>query len=97
MTEEGYTMVDGTETHSLVYGDPNATASLIRDSDYDGTIEFSGSSSEELLLEFVSTGPDGTAEFKVSTDGGNTWLEDENGDTMLYTAGDENSQLRSKG
>lgn len=97
MTEEGYTMVDGTETHSLVYGDPNATASLIRDSDYDGTIEFSGSSSEELLLEFVSTGPDGTAEFKVSTDGGNTWLEDENGDTMLYTAGDENSPVEIEG
>nr|WP_321258303.1 flagellar hook-associated protein FlgK [uncultured Pseudodesulfovibrio sp.] len=97
MTEEGYTMVDGTETHSLVYGDPNATASLIRDSDYDGTIEFSGSSSEELLLEFVSTGPDGTAEFKVSTDGGKTWLEDENGDTMLYTAGDENSPVEIEG
>jgi len=97
LTEEGYTMVDGTETHSLVYGDPNATASLIRDSDYDGTVEFSGSSSEELLIEFVSTGPDGTAEFKVSTDGGNTWLEDENGDTMLYTAGDENSPVEIEG
>ena len=97
LTDEGFMLVDGAETHSLVYGDPKATESLFRDSEYDGSVQFSGSSSEEILIEFTSTGTDGSAEFKVSTDGGNTWLTDENGDTMLYTAGDENAPVEIAG
>ncbi|MCJ2164542.1 MULTISPECIES: flagellar basal body rod C-terminal domain-containing protein [unclassified Pseudodesulfovibrio] len=97
LTEEGYTMVDGTETHSLVYQSAKVNESLMRDSDYDGTLEYSGTSSEELLLEFVSTGADGTARFKVSTDGGETWLTDENGDTMLYTADGQDGSVEIEG
>ncbi|QGY39554.1 flagellar hook-associated protein FlgK [Pseudodesulfovibrio cashew] len=97
LTEEGYTLVDGTSTHSLVYGTAQVTSTLIRDSDYEGTLEYSGSSSEEILIEFVSSGADGTAQFKVSTDGGNTWQTDENGDTLLYTAGDEDSSVTIEG
>ncbi|BDQ35506.1 flagellar hook-associated protein FlgK [Pseudodesulfovibrio portus] len=97
LTEEGYTMVDDTETHHLVYSSPKVTQSLLRDSTYEGSLEFEGETSEELLLEFVSTGADGTAQFRVSTDGGDTWLEDENGDTMLYTAGDENNSVEVDG
>lgn len=97
LTEEGYSMVDGTETHHLVYGSPQVTESLKRSSTYDGSLEFEGETSEELLLEFVTTGADGTAQFKVSTDGGETWLEDENGDTALYTAGDSNNSVEVEG
>lgn len=97
LTEEGYTLVDGTETHSLVYGMPRATESLMNDSAYDGTVEYSGTSSGEILMEFTSTGPDGTAQFKVSLDGGRTWEEGENGDTMLYTAGDDDSPVEING
>lgn len=97
MTEEGYTLVDGTETHSLAYQSAHSTETLRRDSEYDGTIEFSGTSSEEILIEFVTTGTDGTAQFKVSTDGGNTWLTDDNGDTLLYTAGDEDNSVTIEG
>jgi flagellar hook-associated protein 1 FlgK len=86
LTEEGYTLVDGTDTHNLVYADARTSASLVRGSDYDGTLFYSGESGEELLIEFVTPGADGTAQFKVSTDGGQTWLTDDNGDTMLYTA-----------
>jgi flagellar hook-associated protein 1 FlgK len=97
LSEEGYTLVDGTQTHSLVYGDPQVTSSLLRESDYDGTLEYSGTSSEELLIEFVSTGTDGTAQFRASTDGGNTWLEDEDGSTQLFTAGNESSSVEIEG
>jgi flagellar hook-associated protein 1 FlgK len=97
LTEEGYTLVDGTETHDLVYANPNVTESLVRDSDYDGTLNYSGDSSEELLIEFVSSGPDGTAQFKVSTDGGNTWLTDGNGDLVLYTADGEDGAVEIEG
>jgi flagellar hook-associated protein 1 FlgK len=97
LTEEGYTLVDGTETHSLVYTGARTTESLMRSSDYDGEIAYSGTSSEELLIEFVTSGTDGTAQFKVSLDGGETWIEDENGDTMLYTAGDADSAVEIEG
>ncbi len=92
LTEEGLPLVDGTETHNLVYGNTQTSQSLTRASTYVGDIEYSGESSEEILMEFVSSGTDGTAQFKVSLDSGNTWLEDENGNTALYTAGDENSR-----
>lgn len=97
LTEEGYSLVDGTETHYLVYGSEQSTESLMSTSTYEGEIQYSGDTSEEILIEFVSSGTDGAAEFKVSLDGGNTWVEDENGDTMLYTAGDEDSSVEVEG
>ncbi|OIQ50803.1 Flagellar hook-associated protein 1 [Pseudodesulfovibrio hydrargyri] len=97
LTEEGYTLVDGTDTHNLVYADARTGASLVRGSDYDGTLAYSGESGEELLIEFVTPGADGTAQFKVSTDGGNTWLTDEDGDVMLYTADGEDGAVEIEG
>ena len=94
-TEEGYTLVDGTQTHNLVYSQAKVTESLLRASDYDGSIAYSGTSSEEILIEFVTDGADGTAQFRVSLDGGETWVEDEDGSTKLYTAGDEDSSVRN--
>ncbi|MDD3311597.1 flagellar hook-associated protein FlgK [Pseudodesulfovibrio sp.] len=96
-TEEGYTLVDGTQTHDLVYGQAKATQSLLRASDYDGSIAYSGASSEEILIDFVTGGADGAAQFRVSLDGGETWVEDEDGDTMLYTAGDEDAAVEVAG
>ncbi|ADU62129.1 MAG: flagellar hook-associated protein FlgK [Pseudodesulfovibrio sp.] len=97
LTDEGYSLVDGTETHSLVYGDATATSALVRASDYDGELAYSGTSSEEVLLKFVSSGADGTAQFKASLDGGKTWITDENGETMLYIAGDEAAPVEIAG
>jgi len=97
LTDEGYSLVDGTETHLLVYATDRSTQSLMRGSDYDGELAFSGSSSEEIVIEFVTSGEDGTAQFKASLDGGKTWLIDDNGDTMLYTAGDADSPVTIAG
>ncbi|QJB57223.1 flagellar basal body rod C-terminal domain-containing protein [Pseudodesulfovibrio sp. zrk46] len=96
LTEEGNSLVDGSETHHLAYSDARTTESLVRDSTYTGEIAYSGTSGDELLIEFVSNGPDGTAQFKVSTDGGQTWLEDD-GNTMLYTADDEDNSVEING
>ncbi|WP_291327512.1 flagellar hook-associated protein FlgK [Desulfovibrio sp. UCD-KL4C] len=90
-TESGMPLVEGSETHKLVYSSARSTESLMPASAYDGELNFSGSSSEEMLLEFTSSGPDGNAEFKVSFDGGNTWAKDANGNTLIYTAGDINN------
>lgn len=86
LTEEGYNLVDGNTTHHLAYAEAGTTESLTRGSTYDGEIQYSGDSSEELLLQFVSSGPDGSAQFKVSLDGGETWLTGDDGNTLLYTA-----------
>ncbi|WP_320171704.1 FlgK family flagellar hook-associated protein [Maridesulfovibrio sp.] len=96
-TESGQPLVEGTETHSLVYSSARSTESLQPTSTYDGDIEFSGTSSEEILIEFVSSGADGTAQFKVSLDGGETWEEDENGNTLLYTADDSDNAVTIAG
>ncbi|MEF2230754.1 MAG: flagellar hook-associated protein FlgK [Pseudodesulfovibrio sp.] len=96
-TEEGYALVDGTSTHELVYSQARTTESLLRDSDYDGSIQYSGTSSEEILIEFVTGGADGAAQFRVSLDGGDTWVEDDDGNTRLYTAGDEDSAVEIEG
>lgn len=97
LTEEGYTLVDGTDTHDLVFAETGVTQSLVRGSDYDGTLAYSGESGEELLIEFVTPGADGTARFKVSTDGGETWLADDSGETMLYTADGEDGAVEIEG
>ncbi|WP_031485045.1 flagellar hook-associated protein FlgK [Maridesulfovibrio frigidus] len=96
-TDGGMPLVEGSETHNLVYTSARSTESLMPSSTYDGDVSFSGSSSEELLLEFTSTGADGSAEFKVSLDGGKTWAEDENGDTLIYTAGDADNSVNIEG
>jgi flagellar hook-associated protein 1 FlgK len=97
LTEEGYTLVDGTDTHELVFTETGASQSLVRDSDYDGTLSYSGESGEEMLIEFVSSGADGAAQFKVSTDGGKTWLIDDDGAPLLYTADDESGSVEIQG
>lgn len=96
-TETGQPLVEGGETHHLAYSGPQSTESLQPGSAYDGELEFSGSSSEEILIEFVSSGPDGTAQFKVSLDGGKTWEEDANGNTLLYTADDSDNSVNVAG
>lgn len=97
LTDEGYSLVDGTSTHHLVAGEAQATEALTRDSAYDGDIQYSGTSSEEILIQFVSSGTDGTAQFKVSLDGGETWLTDDDGNTLLYTAGGESDLVNIAG
>ncbi|SDL37312.1 flagellar hook-associated protein 1 FlgK [Maridesulfovibrio ferrireducens] len=96
-TESGMPLVEGAETHNLVYTSARSTESLMPESTYTGDVNFSGSSSEELLLEFTSSGPDGSAKFKVSFDGGKTWAEDENGNTLIYTAGDVDNSVNIEG
>jgi flagellar hook-associated protein 1 FlgK len=87
LTADGYPLVEGTETNEIYYLGPQSSYSSVSSSTWEGDVDFSGESSEEILIEFVSSGPDGTAQFKVSLDGGSTWETDEDGNVMLYTAG----------
>ncbi len=89
-TTSGYTLVDGTEVFRLAFENvPTAIADQRATSTYDGEVTFSGSSSSEYTVEIVSGGTiaGGAATFRVSQDGGKTWLKDENGNTT-FTASD---------
>lgn len=91
MTGGGYNLVDSAVSHNLSLESAHAEEVLIPDSTYQGEVKFTGDSSEEYLLEFISDGPEGSALFKASTDGGDTWLSDDNGDPLVFTsAGSDN-------
>lgn len=97
ITQSGQTLVDGTNTFELVQKGPEATTDLVSGSSFKGEIKFEGHSSQELKVEMVSGGAVGTAEFKVSTDGGKTWLMDENGVERKFTSGDSSGKVEING
>lgn len=93
----GSSLVEGGSCNALVYVGANADYSGVSGSTWDGEVDFNGTSSEEILLEFVSAGADGTAQFKVSLDGGQTWETDDSGNTLLYTADDASNSVEIEG
>jgi len=91
MTGGGYSLVDNAISHNLSLESAHSEDILMPDSTYQGELQFTGDSSEEYLLEFVSDGADGAALFKASTDGGVTWLSDDTGNPLVFTsAGSDN-------
>jgi flagellar hook-associated protein 1 FlgK len=86
LTKAGHTLVDGTEYFRLAFERPGAIAELATGSTFDGTVEFAGESSSEYTVEIVDAGAVGTATYRVSVDGGKTWLKDENGVDVFTTS-----------
>lgn len=93
ITQAGQTLVDGIEAFELVQKGPEATSNLTSGSAFTGEIKFEGQSSQELKVEMLNTGAVGTAEFRVSTDGGKTWLTDENGVERKFMSGDVDNKI----
>jgi len=85
LTKSGYTLVDGGEAFRLAFEGPQTIADLTRGSTYNGDVTFSGSSSSEYMVEIVTGGTvaSGNVTFRISQDGGKTWLKDENGNTTF--------------
>lgn len=100
-TSAGQTLVDGGEAFSLVYKAPFASTSLEPDSAFEGAIYFDGSSSQEFTIEVVdggtASGGAGAATFRVSLDGGKTWLKDDDGAELHYTAGAQEDSVEIDG
>ena len=80
-TMAGHTLVDGTNHFRLAFEAPQVVADIT--GDFSGQLLFEGSSSYEYLVQVVSGGALGTAEFRVSVDGGATWLKDEAGNSTF--------------
>lgn len=92
-TKSGQTLVDGANTFTISYDAPQATNALGSSSAYDGTVYFAGTDDQEYTLEVVQAGNvssgTGAAQFRVSVDGGKTWLKDADGNELHVAARDQ--------
>ncbi|PIE68994.1 MAG: flagellar hook-associated protein FlgK [Deltaproteobacteria bacterium] len=98
-TGSGQTLVDGEACFTLDFKGPQITTILTEGStfDTDGQVYFSGSSSYEYTIEVVNDGDvDGSppAMFRVSLDGGQTWLTNEDGTTKTFEARSHGNRIR---
>lgn len=88
-TKGGQTLVDGTEAFELDFAGPRYESDLVKRTppavDFDGKLQFEGTSSSEYTMEVVAGGAVGTATYRVSLDGGKTWLKDKDGKDQLFT------------
>lgn len=86
----GQPLVQGVNTNDLEIREPRAESRLSNGSTYTGGIQYDGSDSHEYTVDIVSggnAGPAGTAgnpTFRVSLDGGKTWLRDEDGNEQHF-------------
>ena len=98
-TSWGFPLVQQDIAFSLEARGPQAENNLTTGSLYKGTVEFDGVDGYEYTLEIVQSGsvdqtgtvppPPGTALYRVSLDGGRTWMTDEaTGQPRLFAATD---------
>ncbi len=105
VTKAGQTLVQGSSTYQFSYEGPQAWSSLSAGSTFDGEVQFDGSSSFEYTLEVVSGGSvaassnasGAAAMFRVSMDGGRTWLKDDDGNVRLFAARPESEKIDIEG
>ncbi|WP_027368514.1 flagellar hook-associated protein FlgK [Desulfocurvibacter africanus] len=107
-TKAGHTLLQNDQTFSLKFEGPRVTSSLVAGSTFgaDGKLYFDGMDDFEYTIDFVSAGTAGSeysgdpataAMFRVSLDGGKTWLKDENGVELQFPAGDEAHLVEVRG
>lgn len=96
--KNGTTLVQNDVPFSLEFRGPQAENNLTASSPYKdsgGTVHFDGQDSREYTIEMVGGGDiDGKATFRVSLDGGKTWLTDANGAVKEYKASTEDGTVR---
>lgn len=108
MTTAGQNLVDGASHYALEFSAPEITKDLRSTSTFEGDIYFEGNDDFEYTIEFVGSSAGSTAageltsdgssaQFRVSMDGGVTWLTDENGDQQLFSARDYDSRVNVEG
>jgi len=96
-TKAGQTLVDNEQHFTISYDNAQSTQALMADSAFDGDVYFQGGDNLEYTLEFVSGGmvtdDASAAQFRVSVDGGNTWLKNADGTDKLYSARPEDNMV----
>lgn len=102
-TKAGHTLVDGENNYELKYESNQIIYDLSTSTTYTGQAHFSGSDDYEYTLDFTTGGTvgttqppaAGTAQFRVSLDGGKTWIQDPaTGTDRYFYAMDEANKVR---
>lgn len=99
-TKAGQTLVDNEQYFSISYDNAQSTQSLMAESDFDGDVYFVGTDNLEYTLEITSatgaaTGTTASAAtFRVSVDGGNTWLKNADGTDQVFYARPEDNMVQ---
>ncbi|NMC48427.1 MAG: flagellar hook-associated protein FlgK [Desulfovibrio sp.] len=95
LTQAGQTIVDGTTAFTFAFEQGRTTKQLTQTSTFVGQAYYDGNDEYEYTLQVVDAGTVGSgATFRVSLDGGKTWLKDENGDDILYAADTETGKVK---
>lgn len=97
-TKGGQNLVDGAQHFSLSFEAAQSTQSLLPGSGFDGKIYFEGSDSYEYTIEMTRggmvTSDSSSAMFKVSLDGGKTFLKGDDGQELQFYARPEGSKVQ---
>ena len=83
----GQPLVDGLNSYELRVMGPRTEDRVMGNSTYTGTVKYDGSDSHEYTVDIVNGGDVGDVpppQFRVSLDGGKTWLRDENGQELHF-------------
>lgn len=107
-TKSGQNLVDGEEHFQLEFGAPWTEKQLKHNSPFDGQVYYEGESNFEYTIEFVSSSAGSasagvisnggtTAQFRVSLDGGKTWLTNEDGTQRLFNARENDRKVTVEG
>ncbi|WP_319542879.1 flagellar hook-associated protein FlgK [uncultured Pseudodesulfovibrio sp.] len=108
LTQAGQTLVDGESHFSLEFNSAVKTEDLRPDSTFAGNVYFDGNDDYEYTIEFVASNSGSTeagqvtsgsnsAEFRVSLDGGVSWLTNEDGSERRFHARDYDSRVNVEG
>lgn len=95
----GQPLVQGINTNTLEVLSARAENRLAVGSTYAGNVQFDGSDSHEYTVEILSggnavaAGTAGNPTFRVSLDGGKTWLRDDNGAELHYEISSNGSTI----
>ncbi|NDV25148.1 flagellar hook-associated protein FlgK [Desulfovibrio sp. JC010] len=98
LTGAGQTLVDGDKHFSISYDGPQSTNNLDPSSTFDGKAYFDGSSEFEYTLECTSGGDTSggatAAKYRVSLDGGTTWLKNDDGTIKEFSASGDGGPIQ---
>jgi len=98
LTKAGHTLIDGVETFRLAFEGPQSSKLLLPDSTFEGDVYFDGNDDFEYTLEVLNGGQvsnaGAAAQFRVSLDGGKTWLRDEDGSESVFFARGEDRKVQ---
>ncbi len=101
LVKSGQTLVDRESHFALAYGGPDIQEHLTFGSSFDGDIYYEGADNFEYTVEILRGGvisnasTAAVAQYRVSLDGGTTWVKDEDGSTKEFYARPRDSRVQA--